>query len=314
MSNWKSPLAWSARKLGLAKVPHKPSTDHSAFIQPLELIPGMAAAPEPCMHPARWSEARHPRGRTYAQLKADGIRALFLRTRVLSRQSLPLDCALHCLTGLVQLEERYGQPMVFDGEYVEPEGFNATLAAHKRGEGMGTIHLFDAVPYAEWRANRFTERLEDRVPRLVDHVAAMGHTFIEPLPLIPVESAEHAQQLAAGFWSQAQEGIVVKRGASLYQRGESNDWLKLKRTHTYDGEIFDCVVVDGRCKAILVRIGDKNVRVGSAIPEALRVEIGADPERWTGRYVEIGFTDRTDSGALRGGYFVRPRPDKDGSL
>jgi ATP-dependent DNA ligase len=289
----------------------------SQYRQPLRLIPGMPAASEPCLLPQVWSADLHPKN-AVAHLKVDGIRALHIDTSIVSREALPLDCALHCLPALHELEKRYGEPMVFDGEYAEPGGFQATIAAMRRGEGVGTIWLFDAVPYREWSANRFTERLDRRHDRLAETVNRLDLPFINWLPLMHVPTADDALALAEKTWARGNEGIVVKDALSLYYRGKSRSWLKLKKKQTFDGIIVDALVKDGRCQALMVRMPPdspspgKVVRIGSNIPDEMRDAIGRTQGSFIGNVAEIGFTDTTDTGNLRGGYFVRMRDDKKG--
>lgn len=311
MTDWKHSIA---RQMGITAALRKyapiQTASRAKFIQPLELIAGMTAAPQPCFLLETWDERIHP-ARAYGEEKIDGIRAMFIQTRILSREALPLDCALHCLPALVALEAMYGEPMVFDGEYRADAGFQATLAEHKAGEGCGTFWIFDAVPYREWAQNRFTERLDVRRPRLIEFAGAMDHTFVKPVAWRQLLDAEDARQMAAGIWQAGGEGIVVKRAASLYARGRSKDWLKLKQAHTLDAVISDLIVDNGRVKAILARLPEgKVVKIGAAIPETLRLAMASAPGDWSGCTIEIGFSDKTDSGALRGGYFVRVRPDK----
>lgn len=281
--------------------------------QVLRLIPGMPAAPEPVLLPGVWSADKHPRG-AHGQLKVDGVRAVFVDTSILSREALPLDCALHCLPALHDLEQLYGEPMVFDAEYQEPEGFQATLAAMRRGTGCGTAWVFDAVPYAQWKINRFSQPIEERVGRLVELAARIESPFVSVLPLFDVATAEDAQSIAETIWARGGEGIVVKARRSPYVRGKSSLWLKLTQRQTFDGVIVDALAKDGRWSAFMVKMPDdspspgKVVRIGSNIPDDVR----AGPDM-IGAVVEVGFKDTTDSGNLRGGYFVRLRPDKEGS-
>lgn len=289
-----------------------------AVRQQLRLIPGMPAAPEPCCLPTTWSPESHPRD-AVAQLKVDGIRAIYVDTAIVTRQALPLDCALHCLPALHALEQHYGEPMVFDGEYLEPDGFQATVAAMRRGIGHGAIWLFDAVPYSEWKVNRFTQPLGERVDQLCELASRVESPFLTSLPLMDVPDADVALAVAEAAWGRKQEGLVVKARRSTYVRGKSSTWQKLKQRQTFDGTIVDALVKDGRCTALMVKMPadspspGKVVRVGSNIPDELRAAIarGADV---AGAVAEIGFSDTTDTGNLRGGYFIALRHDKAGEL
>lgn len=288
------------------------------YRQPLRIIPGMTAAYEPCCLAQRWSDKTHPIDAA-AQLKVDGVRALHIDTSIVTREAIPLDCALHCLPSLHELEKLYGRKMVFDSEYQEPEGFQATLAAMKAGVGVGTIWLFDAVPYDEWRANKFTERLDDRVGRMCELARKIETPFMRALDLIDVPTPPMARGLAAQGWARGGEGIVVKSRSSRYFRGKSPVWQKLKKRQTFDGPIVDALIKEGRCVSIMVKMPadsphpGKVVRIGSGIPSELREALARDITAFEGVIAEIGFNDSTDTGALRGGYFIRMRPDKGGN-
>lgn len=290
------------------------------YRQPLRLIRGMPSAPEPCLLPMHWSAAQHPKN-AVAQLKVDGVRALYIDTSIVTREALPLDCALHCLPSLHELERLYGCKMVFDGEYLEPGGFQATIAAMRAGEGVGSIWLFDAVPYDEWARNRFTQPLEERVRRLCQLEVRLGSPFIRSLGLTSVPAAADAQSYAETVWARGDEGIVVKNARDTYHRGKSKIWLKLKKRQTFDGVIVDVLVKDGRATAILVKMPadspspGKVVKIGSNIPDDLRETMARldGQHSFIGLTAEVCFTDTTDTGNLRGGYFVRMRSDKGGN-
>ena len=284
--------------------------------QPIEIIDGMPVAPEPCLLPGlHWSPERHPKN-AIAHPKIDGVRALCLKSRIVTRNALPLDAALHCLPALDRLEKKFDEPMVFDGEYQEPEGFEETLSALKRGEGCGTFWLFDAVPFREWKANRFTQPLVDRLAAL-ERVVPDDEPFLCFLPGAVTPTAENAKAYAQAAWARGMEGLVIKDANSLYHRGRSNSWLKLKRSQTLDGLVVDVVVPEGdvECGVALVRLQGRVHKI-AAMPAEVRGLMRADVRHGlgqglTGRIVEVDFMERTESGALRGARIVRLRPDKE---
>ncbi len=285
------------------------------YRQPVRLIDGMPAAPEPCCLATHWSEATHPKD-AVAETKIDGVRALYVDVSIVSREALPLDCALHCLPALHELEKCYGQPMVFDGEYQEPGGLQPTLAAMRCGMGCGTFWIFDAVPYAEWRVNRFTERRKNRRFTLAQHLATLNMEFVALVGCVEVPTPTDALAVAQRAWANGGEGIVVKSDRDLYFRGRGKVWQKLKQKQTFDGVIVDALIKDGRCNAIMVKMPadspspGKVVRIGSNIPEELREALAVASGDFIGWIAEIGFNDTTDTGNLRGGYFIRMRDDK----
>lgn len=278
--------------------------------QDIVLIPGMTAAAEPCTLARHWSELLHPEN-ALAQIKMNGVRALALTGRIVSREAVPLDCALHCRKALREVEEAFGEPMVFDSEYVEAGGLHATLSAMRRGEGAGVMFLFDAVPYREWKENRFTVPLHERLAQLRKAVEAVQSPFVDFLHAEKV-SAEQVPHLARVAYENRMEGLVVKDADSVYVRGRSPTWLKVKNKITREARIVDMVVEDGRAKTLICKMLEdgRTVRVGSDIPEGLRARMGIDPESFSGAVLELGATDTNDRGTLTGVHFITMRPDR----
>lgn len=287
--------------------------------QPVEMIPGMTAAQEPCLLPAieHWTRELQ-NGHDVAQAKMDGMRAHFIGSpigpRIVTREAGPLNAALHCLPALHRLEQRFGEPMFFDGEYQARDGYEATMREHKLGEGAGVFWLFDAVPYSEWAANRFVQPLQARLER----VAALMPTdepFLSWLAPQRFYSRDVAE-LAASAWAAGAEGLVIKRSRDPYHRGRSTSWLKLKREITVDGPVVDVVMKgdDPSTIVALVRIGKTIIRVPN-MPKHCRelaltdVMIG-NGEGLTDRMVECTY-ERTDKGSVRNAKIIRLRPDKE---
>lgn len=299
---------------GLAERLKRAVSMKDAIIRPpfqdVAMIKGMTIA-EPCLLFDHYDADKHPR-RAFAQLKVNGIRAIATPNRIVTRNALPFNAALHCRPILDAIERVYGCPMVFDGEYAEVDGFEATLKAHKTGKGAGVFHVFDAVPYQEWVKNRFTQRLKDRLPLLQSAVEEIDHPMVHFLHFEEVQK-EEVMPMAEQMWKNHYEGIVVKDAESLYQRGRCGVWYKVKNRITHDAVIIDVIMDrDGlRAKSLLLRSSaGTTVRVGSQIPQSLRLLIGQNPEAYSGRTVEFGATDTNDMGRLTGTYFIRFRDDK----
>lgn len=210
-----------------------------------ELIEGGPKAPELCMLatdrvPVCAAGLSSPRWSV--QLKVDGVRALWIDQRIVTREGVPLDCAGHCAAALHRLEQHLGEPYFFDGEYVEEAGFNATVSAVRKGRGTGAIWLFDALPLRLWRDNRCDLPLEHRLRRLQ---AALPHTesvYVGGLQhmTLPLDQAlRRAHELSAMGY----EGAVLKRSGSMYSRERSADWVKVKQRKSADAEIVDVRVI-----------------------------------------------------------------------
>jgi ATP-dependent DNA ligase len=230
------------------------------------VIRGANAAPELCMlatDPTCEQERLFNYGANWkwiCQQKVDGIRALWIDGRIVSREGTPLDMALHCQPGLKRLQAAFGQPMMFDGEYVEDDGFSATLAAHRRGKGTGIFWIFDAVPLADWWNDTACLPIEARLNHLRQVHGQADSPFVGILIGETLGGGE-IDARAKSFFDMGLEGLVLKRPGSLYRRHRSPDWLKLKQTLTGRFPVVDVLRKAGNVVAIMARTDHGPVRL-----------------------------------------------------
>lgn len=219
-------------------------------------LPGAGRHPELCMLPVDVDpdeiESLHAGGKRVVQLKADGIRALYLAGQIAGREGAPLDCALHCQPALARLEAAFGQRMVFDGEYVEHDGFNATIAAHRRGEGQGVFWLFDALPYDDWCRGGTNTGTVDRLTELRRRVMAAESPFVGMLDFW-LMNAFDTRAKAAELFREGYEGIVTKQADAGYVRARSKLWCRCKARITSDLPVLDVLERDRVLKSIILR-------------------------------------------------------------
>lgn len=254
--------------LGLIMPGHAARAVDRADRQPAIVLPGAGRFPELCMLPVDVELDELPSldagSRRIVQLKADGIRALYLNGRIVSREGGPLDCALHSQPALRRLEEAFGEPMMFDGEYVEEDGFNATIAAQRRGEGQGVFWLFDALPYGDWCSGGSNETTLARLQALRGHVMAAESPFVGMLDFWQLD-AHDTRAKALELFREGYEGIVTKDADAGYVRARSNHWRRCKSRLVADLPVIDVMAKDGKLKAIVLRgpDGGKPLRLGS---------------------------------------------------
>lgn len=303
--------------------------DAPAAPTPPMQIPGAHAARELCMLPTDAvlpididpeAARRSAKIKRVVQLKADGIHAIRIDGRIVSREGAPLDCALHCAPGLDRIEAAAGMgPLVFDGEYVAQDGFNATLGEHKAGKGDGVFWAYDVLPLADWRRGRCDMPVEARLAMLRDLVVGYGDSlFVGMLDfwlLDPIEALTKAREI----WAAGGEGIVTKRLGSPYVRGRSEDWLRVKETHTVDAQIMD---IFPRADGTLHRMSLRLERRDSPKPMTIVVGTGWTEEEGralvrnhaagtVGQWAEISFQLSTgERRAIRGARFHRIRASK----
>lgn len=290
--------------------------ESSGYRQPVIEIPGAFAAPELCMRPVdgRWD---HYVGPKIGQLKVDGFRCLHIDKRMLTMEGATMDCALHCLPGLEEIEAHYRQPMVFDGEYQETGGPDATASAYQKGVGQGVLWLFDAVPLDQWMVNRCTVDVETRLIGLRKALYdVQAGPFVGMLDYFFLADGAAAERKARELWVSGWEGLVTKDVGSFYERRRSPAWQRWKNVLT-----MDCVLVDvmhrkdGRLAKIIVQPLDAKVpapitvAVGWSKDEARQLErmMAASAN---GRVVEISYNQKQGSSEPRHARFSRIRLDK----
>jgi hypothetical protein len=246
-----------SRMLGLLSTGRATEQAPPPLPQPARLIKGARQGLELCMLPTDITEAdvdllhTHPRPRV-VQLKADGIRSLYIDGRIVSREGTPLDCALHCQPGLRRLEEAVGCPIFIDGEYVEEGGFNPTLKAMRAGRGQGVFWIFDAVPLEYWQAGEWRRSTVDRLHWIRDHVLEADSPFVGLLNFWLLDAAG-TRAKARELWLEGYEGVVTKDPEAGYVRSRSDAWRRLKQTLTFDCPIVDIAVKDGKLCRVIVR-------------------------------------------------------------
>ena len=232
-----------------------------------------------------------------AEPKIDGIRCIWTDGALYTREGVTLDIP-HVAADLGRLERRFGEAMVFDGEYQEPGGFLDTLA-WLRGRGArlaaGTFYLFDALPLDRWRADTCQEPLTARR----DAVGwAWGDWQPESLcrvPATPVARAGDIAALAHDVWMNGGEGLMLKDGASLYRRKRCAAWRKVKWEMRLSAR-----VVEARPGAPSIRVEVEGRVVRVSVPPALRLT------PFVGMTIDVAAMEWTDAGQLRHGRVIPP--------
>lgn len=191
-----------------------------------------------------------PDGGAMCEQKMDGVRAYYLGNTLRTREGMEIGGVGHILHRLAGIERAYGQPLMFDGEFIAPGGYQATL--RHIGQGLrapegGTLHLFDCLHAEEWQANDCDRPLYERKAMLSSLVGIQndsdgGWTWRAgthgkepdgpPVAIIPdvwCATPADVEQMAAEIWARDGEGVVVKDATSIYHRERSNAWQKYKQ-------------------------------------------------------------------------------------
>lgn len=296
--------------------------------QPCIMIPGGQEAPELCQLPRDLIPLAHGRRAAkpprlflpaLVQLKVDGIRALYIDGRIVTREGVPLDCARHCIPGLKRLERAFGVPMFFDCEYVEEDGFDATASAMRRGTGEGVVWIFDAIPLQEWKTDSSTRSTRERLALLEKLAPHAESIHVGMLKSFTASSFSEIKDHVTRLWAMGYEGAVLKRPSAPYRRRASDDWLRWKETITVDCAIIDVVEKDGLLRALMVKGPESQLRVGSGWSADEGAEILAHFHSLTNTLpgvaieqpiAEIAYNRKAGSAKPRHARFRRLRPDK----
>lgn len=268
--------------------------------------PGLAtiesgpAAPELCQLAERWRPEDHPRIGALGQVKLDGHRALYIGGQLVSREGMPMDQAAHSWMALQELERAFGKPMMFDGEYVHPEGVEAC------GRPGGTIWLFDAVPLDVWRRDGATAPLDQRLAMLLDRGQhcfgpALGALAPFALPSVLDVERKRIELEALGY-----EGLVVKDRGSQYRRRRHGSWRKVKHWQTVRCRVVEVCGREGAgmMRSLLVSHEGKVNKIGSGFRHAERIQMWTARDHLTGSSALVEFAGLTSSGLMRDAAFV----------
>jgi hypothetical protein len=270
------------------------------------MIPFGTNAPELVMRPVDYSPDLHP-SRAIAQLKVDGISALYIHGQVYSHMGNRLTCCDHLIPEFHRYEQVAGQPMMLATEF-EAGQFRETLSAMRSGRaGRGRAWIYDAVPLKEWEQDDcqapLMERLVDMESVIAEgdfkRIGCLASGAVEPDAVRPMLERARAQKL---------EGYVIKDADSLFTRRTSSAWLKAKVRDTRDG-----IVVDVTKTSLVALFDDTTARVGVGLPKSVRdiLTEKVAAETLIGKALEVSFDMEALTGAPRGCTFVRWREDKD---
>lgn len=269
-----------------------------------QTIPGAFAAPELCTLVDDYRADVMPSD-PVVEVKLDGLRCLYIGGDLVTREGSTFEAAAHCLPILRGMEANYGRRMMFDGEYIEDGGLEATLSAFRSRKGNGCLWLFDAVPLDEWRSGSPSRQtLIDRKTALRRQLLAVteGRTnvavgFVEHKAIGRRDVDAHAQAV----WEAGFEGLVIKSEASRYVRKRTGDWMKVKQNMRSPVVVLDVLGKNAKgidvAKALLVRLAI-NPRA-----EAFKIPVAGPLARylWEDRSNFVGSTQLIDHHGFTGG-------------
>lgn len=202
-----------------------------------------------------------PEGGLMAEQKFDGWRAARFpgvdgQVRLWTRNGMTIEGAGHILYRLDLMERAAGVPMMFDGEFQVDGTLAATKAwcerGWKAGGESGVLHLFDAMPLADWRRGGCDVPLYQRKARLIDLARAVDEdpalsweyrpgsrgderwrTSVHVVPDDWCMTARDVIDAARRIWAAGGEGCMIKDAMAPYQRRRSDAWQKVKQENQH---------------------------------------------------------------------------------
>ena len=170
---------------------------------------------------------------------------------------------------------------------------------------------------AAWRRMRFMVfdlprhggTFDERLVTLRTLVAQMSHPWVLPVAQTRVTSDSALQALLQRTVRAGGEGLMLHRGASLYQSGRSDDLVKLKTHDDTEARVVAHLPGKGkhagRMGALLVEMPTgQRFRLGAGFSDAQR----SDPPP-VGSWVTYRYRGTHDGGIPRFASFVRVRDD-----
>lgn len=256
-----------------------------------------------------------PAGGCILEPKLDGIRALWIDGQLVTREGAPIEGAGHIAHALRWLDRDGAVPLFVDAEYTVGT-FDETLR-HFRSRGQrgdaGTLHVFDVMPMRVWRGQDVGHALHARRKRVDEMFQPLGSAGIIPMPWSWIDDAEDARRAAEAIWDAGGEGVVLKHANSTYRLGRSRNWQRIKRINTYDVRIVDTVAQaehPDRLGAIIGDLDGERVRIAQGFTDRERFDLWLRRESLPGMLVEVEAMERTETGKLRHGRYVRLREDR----
>ncbi|GKS95945.1 MULTISPECIES: DNA ligase [unclassified Acidovorax] len=150
---------------------------------------------------------------------------------------------------------------------------------------------------------------DERLPALQTAVARIGHPWVQAVPQQRIATDARLQALLHRTVRDGGEGLMLHRGASLYQAGRSDDLIKLKTHEDTEARVVGYVPGKGRHRgrmgALLVEMpGGQRFRLGAGFTDADR----AHPPP-LGSWVTYRFRGTHEGGLPRFASFLRVRED-----
>lgn len=242
-----------------------------------------------------------------ATLKLDGFRCTFIKShgKAYSRQGIEIE-------GLVELAKDFEKLPngVYDGELIAKGDFKeakdqykeTSKIARKKGDKKGLKFVcFDYMPEESFfKGICFTPCIvrKTSLKELIDMLDCENIECAEILYHGRYDE-EKIMQLANEVTAKGEEGLMLNLADAPYECKRTKSLMKIKKFHTCDLKVIDCLEGNGEMKGMLgsfvVEYKNNKVNVGSGLTQAERIEYWNKKEELIGRVIEVGYREETQN-------------------
>jgi len=267
---------------------------------------------------------------TWVEPKLDGLRCVAVKhsgeVTMFTRNGTVLE-TLPRIKSL--LEAAPWDEFILDGEVMGAdwnESASVVMSRKKSKDDSNMVfHVFDALPFEDWRDQESHLDLEDRLELAKELVSQVGDPAVVQVQGRLVNDQEELLAAYLHDTDAGYEGIMVKDLVAPYLFKRSSNIRKMKPIATYEGVIvghyegrrgskreglwggFEVVLPNGVV-----------TRAAGGFTDKLKAEINLDPDSWIGRIIEMeGQPDPltgdglTKDGKVRFPVYIRVRDPRD---
>lgn len=249
--------------------------------------------------------------------KIDGIRMLWIDGELVTREGVPIHGADHIAAELRRMEHEACVPLFIDGEWQVGGTFDATRRHFMAKGGLGNagiFHVFDVLEMRQWRGQDVSPALHARKRKLEALCQPLDEDGpVRQIPWAWVETEADARRVAADVIAAGGEGVILKHANATYRPGRSTNWLRIKKSQTWDCRILDLIgrqENEDQLATMIVDLDGQRVRVSAGFSDRQRFDFMLQADSLRGMMAEIEAMERTERGHLREARFVRLRDER----
>ena len=237
----------------------------------------------------------------YVQPKLDGMRAISVNGKLISRKNRAIDTMEH-IESVLETHHK------FDGElYAHGLSFqeNMKLIKKKRKESV-------RVQYLVYDIHGLDKPFSERYEQLKKGIQYLTNVHLVPTYL--VNSQEELEAKHSEFISNGYEGTIIRLDSSGYEYNKrSKSLIKFKDFIDEAYTIVDIVPSDRvpTQGVVVCKLGDGTTfKCGMKVSHEEREQMLIDKDKYIGQTAEVRFFEYTDDGIPRFPVFVGVRLDK----